>query len=209
MSCLLDSDCITNYCNDSKFCAYDPCEQAVVGNLVINEVLNNVVASNPMSVYDSSVTTQNQVEFIEIVNLTNKMISLKGMKIVAERQDKDDPKSFTLSGCVPANQAVVVSGSSIAGLPTGVVNIIPPDMNAANALVNTQPFKYSLVNGSNTVLHSVIESIKPNPQKSRTLSELAFITGVAAIVDHDSINADLKHSPGYCTNGKLFIDGCR
>ena len=176
---------------------------------VINEVLNYVNANNLMSVYDSSVTTQKQVEFIEIVNLTNKMISLKGLKIVAERQDKDDPKTFTLSGCAPANQAVVVSGSSIAGLPIGVVNIIPPDMAATNALVNTQPFKYSLVNSSDTVLHSVLESVKPNSQKSRTLSDLAYATGVAALVDHDSINADLKHSPGYCTNGKLFIDGCR
>jgi hypothetical protein len=209
MSCLLDSDCMTNYCNESKFCAFEPCEQAVAGNLVINEVLNYVNANNLMSVYDSSVTTQKQVEFIEIVNLTNKMISLKGLKIVAERQDKDDPKTFTLSGCAPANQAVVVSGSSIAGLPIGVVNIIPPDMAATNALVNTQPFKYSLVNSSDTVLHSVLESVKPNSQKSRTLSDLAYATGVAALVDHDSINADLKHSPGYCTNGKLFIDGCR
>lgn len=208
MSCLLDSDCLTNYCNESKFCAYDPCKQPATGDLVINEVLNNVGAGKPMSVYDPTVTTQNQVEFIEIVNLSNQMVSLKGLKIVAERQDKDDPKAFTLSGCVPANQAAVISGSSIAGLPSGVVNIIPSGMAAANALVN-QPFKYSLVKADNSVLHSVIESAKPDSQKSRTLPNLAFTNGVATIVNHDSINDSLNHSPGYCTNGKLFIDGCR
>ena len=149
------------------------------------------------------------MEFIEIVNLSNQMVSLKGLKILAERQDKDDPKAFTLSGCVPANQAAVISGSSIAGLPSGVVNIIPSGMAAANALVNTQPFKYSLVKADNSVLHSVIESAKPDSQKSRTLPNLAFTNGVATIVNHDSINDSLNHSPGYCTNGKLFIDGCR
>ena len=205
--CAIDSDCVSDYCNSGR-CNDDPCFSPVVGDLVIDEVLNNVKSGSKMSSYDVT-SAQEQAEFIEIVNLSNKALSLKGLTLKGACESCSTKEfSVPLSGCVPEKSAVVVSGTAIAGMPDGVLNQIGLS-KATGALTNNKPYTYSLVRDADEkVMHEFVETIGASRQAvSRIIPTLSYSASVD-VVDHDTINEHLKHSPGYCTNGGLFTNGC-
>ena len=200
--CTQNADCKSYKCQ-SGYCNGTECTDPKAGDLVLTEFFNSVSPSASMSVYDKT-ATQTQVEFVEFANLTNSPISLRDVTIQGERQDSTGNVTAKLEGCVPPHQAVVVSGSALNGLPDGVVNIV--GIKESGAFVNTGYYKMSLLQGS-TVLHALTESVKPNAQVSRVPEVWNEASGTS-FVNHNDINTELKHSPGYCTNGELFVDSC-
>ena len=209
-SCSTDADCRTWQC-DNGVCVGTEivCETPQIGDLKIAEIFNYVSAKTPMSVYKTNGETQNQVEFIELYNATDHAIDLSKLSLQLTRTDNAKQESFSLplQRCISAHQAVVISGSAIAGLPDDVMNIIL--LNESNALVNNAKYKAELIDQNETVIHSVTELESPQSQTSSAL-DLSNLNdnNVDSLVAHSSLNENLKHSPGYCSNGALYIDLC-
>ena len=203
--CATNSDCLSMICTNKVCTGNDiECASPKPGDLILTEVLNNASTSTAMQTYTSS--SQKQVEFIEIANLSGSPISLDQVQVKLERQNATEAAKFiALKGCLPAYQAAVISGSALAGLPDGVLNII--GLAASNALTNTATYLYSLVLG-NTALHQVLDTATPSSQKSRVIPEFKYASAVTSLVDHSTVNAERKHSPGYCTNGMLYVNHC-
>ncbi|MBR4984542.1 MAG: lamin tail domain-containing protein [Proteobacteria bacterium] len=203
--CRVNTDCLSMTCTNSVCTGTDlACVTPKPGDIILTEVLNSASISTAMQTYAAS--SQKQVEFIEIANLSGSPLTLDGLKLKLERQNATEAvKWIDLKGCLPAYQAAVISGSAIAGLPDGVLNILA--LAASNALTNTATYLYTLVLGD-TALHQVIDTAAPSSQKSRIIPELKYASAVTSLVDHSTVNSALKHSPGYCTNGMLYVNHC-
>ncbi len=204
-NCLENTDCLSMNCTNKTCTGTDlECLTPKPGDLILTEILNNASISTAMQTYTAS--SQKQVEFIEIANLSDTPIDLNAVSIRLERQNASEAaKVFPLKGCLPAYQAAVISGSALEGLPDGVVNIL--GIASANALTNTATYLYTLT-FADTPLHQVQDSATPASQKSRTIPEFSYASAVTELVDHPAVNAELKHSPGYCTNGMRFVNHC-
>ena len=204
-ACLADADCKSFSCEGGLCKALAVASTpAAAGDIVIAEVFNYASGSRDMSMFDPN-SKQKQVEFIELVNLRDHAVSLDGLKIRIERTDKNAaPIDVDLRGHIMPNQAMVVSGTPIAGLPDGVGNLIA--LAESNALTNTAVYQYSLVSGE-TALHTVTDDAPSKSGKSKTMPALEY-TAKSDLVDHTVVNASLNQSPGYCANGALYVDHC-
>ncbi len=195
-------NCENNVCTGEKI----ECVEPSAGELVISEILNNASSSGNMASFVAD-AEQKQVEFVEVVNLGDKHLNLDNVSISLSRLDKSESaKIIALKGCLPPHQAAVVAGSEIKGMPQNAISIVSDKM-AANFLTNTATYKTSLMNGEE-VLQTVYDTDAPSSGISHVLEPVEYSEDELPLVNHTSINASLKHSPGYCTNGALFENHC-
>lgn len=204
-ACMQASDCLSDSC-EGNVCVASAYSRPEVGDIVIAEVFNNVTSSSPMSVYDSEVTTQMQVEYFEIVNLSSKALNLNGIQISTTRTDATGTLAIqTLSGTLDPFQVIVVSDLEILGLPEGVKSL--PLGFGNNYITNTWVAEFSLIDNKGNVLHTASTVEQDVSTISKALKTLS--ASDTELVSHNVINQKLKHSPGYCSNGGLYVDKCR
>ncbi len=207
LKCNDDADCSSGVCNDKK-CAVSNCVEPSAGDLIISELYNNAPTSGEMPMYNKE-SKQPHAEYIELVNLTDKELKLSGAKLKLNRTQGSGNIEIKLSKCVSPHQAVVISGKELVGLPEGVANIVGLSADK-NAFTNTADYDISLVFGKDEkVLHEVsAPSASSYAGISGVISALQYKKDVEELTWHNELNKDLNLSPGYCTNGTLFINQC-
>ncbi len=208
--CNANEDCKSGYCF-AGLCANPEgqCENAAAGEIILSEILNNV---NNGKLFEN--TGDVQSEFFEIVNRSGKKIALSPIEIQCLRTDDGSNKvtSFALSGCLDAKNVLVVSNTPIA-MPRGGVNDV--SLAGANQLTNTAAYTCSLIqktvdaegHSTTTPLHSVSIMADVPAGQSEILDPLVWKDVATSLVLHKDVNGR-SHSPGYCTNGALFINDC-
>ncbi|MBQ9395330.1 MAG: hypothetical protein IJU23_07405 [Proteobacteria bacterium] len=206
LGCRDDNDCESMSCQ-SGHCVGEPidCQSAHSGDILLTEVMNNAATAKDMATFRPG-SGQKQVEFFELYNASEHAVSLDDLSINLTRLDKSGNASFALRGCLKAGQSAVVSGTKMAGLPDSVFNLVLASM-PANSLTNTATYQYSLATPTETI-HTIHDGAAAKEGISRIIPTLDGGDDDQLLSNHDEINAALKHSPGYCTNGTLYENGC-
>ena len=205
-ACRDDNDCESMNCQ-SGHCVGEKaeCQSARPGDILLTEVLNNSASSKDMATFRPQ-SGQKQVEFFELYNASDHAVSLDDVSINLTRLDKSDTASFALRGCLKPGHAAVVSGTKMAGLPDSVYNIVLSSM-PDNSLTNTATYQYTLATQTDTI-HAVREDAAGKEGISRIIPAIEYSADAQALSNHSDVNPDLKHSPGYCTNGALYENNC-
>lgn len=214
MLCDVDEDCESGACSGGL--CIDPekdCSQAAPGELMMTEILNNINTGKPFDNIDNT-----QTEFFEIYNNSEKKIGLSSVSIQCTRTDDGSSKtlSFEMKGCLEPHNAALVTHTKITQLPEGVINI--PTIPGAGQLINTANYSCILVQKSinanggtvQTPIHSVTIDNSAGTGVSEVLDPIKYNSVPKAMKLHTSVSeTGAKHSPGYCTNGALYINQCQ
>ena len=202
--CNGDSDCESATCDPgTNKCIVSDCEDPVEGEIVINEVLNKI----PSSAKPMSLTTSNQVEFIELYNNTTKKLSLKNMLVNIKHYktngtdyetSSDKAFSIPLNGCLEANKYLLIysNANTVEGLPATAVSFPTSSLAAANALVNTRKIDMTLTQDTTTLHKITMEAATESVSAALSTSPAKNDNGYDILVNHDTINTTYKHTPG-------------
>ena len=157
------------------------------GEVAINEILFAVPEGLDGDANADGIRDAHDDEFIEIVNRTDRVISLVGLSIENGTRAKF---AFT-STCLKPKSSVVVFGGGSSPL--------------SNAIISSRSFALSNAGGSIRLMHeeNEIDSVQFSP------------IGPASIVRNPEILGDVftQHqpalfSPGFCSNGRAMESGC-
>ena len=215
LHCEINADCESGTCSEGTCVDTEKgCRQAVPGDLMITEILNNVSTGKTFEQFTPDST---QTEFFEIYNSSDKKVSLSSISIECARTDDGSYKkvSFPMSGCIEPKNAAVISNAAITGMPEGVINI--QTLPEAGVLTNTATYECSLVHQDYdehggelfTPIHTVIIDAQAKAGTSEVLTPVEYSTSANLLVIHSDVSEyGYKHSPGYCTNGALYINNC-
>jgi hypothetical protein len=200
--CDSGEDCDSGVCDEGTHtCTVSDCETAVAGEIVINEVLNKA-ASKPMSL-----TSSNQVEFIELYNNTTKKLSLNNMFVNIKHYktngtdyetSSDKAFSIPLNGCLEANKYLLIysNANTVEGLPATAVSFPTSSLAAANALVNTRKIDMTLTKGTTTLHQVAVDVPTEGVSAALTTAPEKNANNYDILVNHDTINTTYKHTPG-------------
>ena len=205
--CEKDDDCLSGVCTEATHtCTVFDCETPGVGDIVINEVFNNVNTKATLSL-----TSSDQNEYIELYNASDKKLSLSGMSIDLKayktsgvRSDGyDSNKKYTytipLTGCLEANKYLVVysSANNMEGLRETAVAFKTDAMPSTSAIVGTRTLDM-LLTQSSTIIHKVVTNVTKKDEYSDALatSPSKDADGYDILVPHNTINANYNHTPG-------------
>lgn len=205
--CEKDSDCATSSCDPTTYrCVKSDCEDPAVGEIVINEVLNNVNSDEAVTM---SLTSGKQYEYIELYNNSTKKLSLNNLIINVNGYKKDSTTeydttktykfSFNLNGCLEANKYLVIYSdqNNINFEQASAIGFKTTALSASSALKDSRNYDISLSKGEET-LHGIYMSIptKVGVSAARSTSPAKRDNGFDILVDHSSINSTYNHTPG-------------
>lgn len=205
--CDKDSDCATSSCDPTTHrCIKSDCEDPAVGEIVINEVLNNVSSDEAVTM---SLTSGKQYEYIELYNNSTKKLSLNNLIINVNGYKKDSTTeydttktykfSFNLNGCLDANKYLVIYSdqNNINFEQASAIGFKTSALSASSALKDSRNYDISLSKGEET-LHGIYMSIptKVGVSAARSTSPAKRDNGFDILVDHSSINSTYNHTPG-------------
>jgi len=180
---VVDGETITPTCSTAP----------VAGDLVINEILADPGPNDA----NGDGTSNDDDEFVELVNIGSDTLLLDGVKI---RDASNATYSFPAGVCLARNQAVVVfkkytgTGSFPGALALG---------NLGFAINNTQE-TITVVDGANTTLATVSTGNLGNSDQS--ITRTVDLDPTAAFVNHSVApsSGGSRMSPGACQNGQPF-----
>ena len=195
-SCTADTQCVNGECNAGK-CAGEPALPASLNEVVINEVHGAPKSGETFAIQKDTP----QCEFVEIVNLTEKKLSLEGMVLSFSQSSK----SVTLSGNILPKSATVFHGCKDS-LPA-----VPEDVTLIYALKDTitnkpQDVVLKDASGENSTKPFTINI--PTSGKKYSFNRRADFSSEDEFVMHTEVNPELENSLGYCANGKIISKGC-
>ncbi|MBR4984543.1 MAG: hypothetical protein IKY83_02230 [Proteobacteria bacterium] len=208
-ACTKNGDCEYGLCEAGK-CSSTKADAADPKDLIINEVFDSASSSPAFPLNNNA----KACEFIEIANMTNKVISLEGLNIKLSRTDDGKGKTFDvpLSGSLPAKNLLIVhSCDTEMSLPEDAIGLRPEKEDEKHtaylSLTSTATYDITISNGSASTdpITVVIGDAKSkssftrNPEFSAT-GEMKLTTSID--------NAIAFATPGYCNNGGLFSKGC-
>lgn len=197
--CKVASDCETNECTDGV-CTGEKPDSADVTKLLINEVMGSPKSGTNFAIQSDTA----QCEFVEILNLDSKTVSVNGLKLMLLKDEAVIPSSVSLSGSIPAKGVLVVSEKEIP-MPTDGVNV-SATLSMSNKVSYTLWIENEAGDKASTVQRVPLatgngKSQNRNPDMDTTNEELAW---------HDTVSSSgLFNSPGYCANGGTFSSGCK
>lgn len=196
--CLEASDCDTNECT-GNVCSGTKPDVADINKLSINEVMGSPKSGES---YFATQPDTKQTEFIEIINLDSKAVSLDGIQIKLKKDGADSDTSIDLNGVIPANGVFVVSEASIP-MPSDGANMIA-SIGMTNKTAYTLWLEKDGAKASEVTRAALAtgngKSQNRNPDKDTANATLSW---------HDDVSSlKLLNSPGYCANGGKFSEGC-
>lgn len=196
--CLEASDCDTNKCT-GNVCSGTKPDVADINKLSINEVMGSPKSGES---YFATQPDTKQTEFIEIINLDSKAVSLDGIQIKLKKDGADSDTSIDLNGVIPANGVFVVSEASIP-MPSDGANMIA-SIGMTNKTAYTLWLEKDGAKASEVTRAALStgngKSQNRNPDKDTANATLSW---------HDDVSSlKLLNSPGYCANGGKFSEGC-
>ncbi len=212
-TCVEPEGCANNFdCPDGQICVSSTHECVVVqfGTRISDLRINEVMGSPLTSRYFSTQPNTKQCEFIEIVNLTDRVLSVDNIAI---KWAKDENKiignptaTIPLSGTIPAKGVLVVSDKDCnIPMPSDGVNI----HKNSTWMVNGSRYAVWLSDGYEDGGLVIREPLASPNGRSQNRSE--DIGESSILWWHDEVsNNDVTrvNSPGYCSNGYKFSDGC-
>ncbi|MCL2325593.1 MAG: lamin tail domain-containing protein [Proteobacteria bacterium] len=207
--CRSNADCVSENCASGRCAAPIPCDDPAAGDLVINEILGRVVASEVFQL----IPGENQVQFVEIVNKSNKRIDLSKIKFINDRRNSEQINESVLikdgsPKCLASKEVLVLTAAPISGLPNGAYNVASLVRVSNTVFATTAEYDLSLVFDGDVVIaeaEQLTTSANANQGVSRTRNP--DLSG--GFVLHSTVGSDYKTSPGYCNNGALFINDCK
>lgn len=200
--CKVDTDCESLNCSGGR-CMGDPCFTPVAGEILITEVMGSPNASEKFAF----LTDQNQQEFIEIANNSNRRLNLSDVVVKWQQSGATSPKTATLTGCLEPNAAVVLSNTAISGLPTGVTN---QTAMPSNAITNDKEYTVWIETTATPAVR-INAATRAANSKTKGVSQVRNPTldKAATTLQLSNTVSSYNNSPGYCTNGNTFASGCR
>ncbi len=157
------------------------------GEVTINEILFAVPEGLDGDANADGIRDAHDDEFVEIVNRTDRVISLVGLRI----ENGTKAKFAFTSTCLKPKSSVVVFGGGSSPL--------------SNAIISSRSFALSNAGGNIRLMHeeNEIDSVQFSP------------IGPASIVRSPEISGEVfrQHqpalfSPGFCANGRSMESGC-
>ncbi len=209
--CNEDDDCLSESCvnhtcaSGKNLSVFTP----IKGEILISEFFNVAAQNRTMSVWQSGVT-QYQAEFIELVNPTTNIMDLEGLTLTIRNMSTNEVYAeWPLYGSLVGQRSLVISKSKLAGLPphTRNLTLIPKDAcfdDQANVLITLS----NKTNPNNVITYHEVGADQPTSGVSDVLNPLMYTALTRTLTKHNVANPALPHSPGYCTNGALFANGC-
>lgn len=196
--CKENSDCNTNECTNGTCTGKKP-DAADLNKLSINEVMGSPKSGES---YFATQPDTKQTEFVEIINLDSKAVSLDGIQIKLKKDGADSDTSIALNGVIPANGVFVVSEANIP-MPSDGANMIA-SIGMTNKTAYTLWLEKDGAKASEVTRAALAtgngKSQNRNPDKDTANATLAW---------HDDVSSlKLLNSPGYCANGGKFSEGC-
>ena len=207
-SCKLDRDCASFSCESNR-CTKDDCLIPDSGSILITEVMGS---PNTKDNFDTSKTGSDtkQNEFIELVNTTSSRLDLRQVTVNYIKSDTISAASVSLEshiGCLDAHQALVVSNfdfDSASDLPSGVQYLHV----MSTAITNTSQYDVYLLSDGKEIDRVVRAANNKNgiSQARNPWNDESATT----LVLHNTIDDIVfKNSPGYCSNGGLYVNQCK
>ena len=186
----------THFFVDVDACPNGNCQadSATVNDLYISEVMGS---PDTKQMFDT-LSDAPQCEFVEIVNRESKMLDLSDISLIFGN------KSILLEGHISAHGVHIVSACDLPGLPKSVSYQV--SLSAKGAITNGTEYEFALSDGR----ESTVAIRRMGNSNSKGISQTRKNEGdySTEFVFHNSVNPNLKNSPGFCTNGGDYAYGC-
>ena len=168
-----------------------PCELAMPGELIINEVMIDPSGD------------ESRDEYIELVNLSDQAVYLGGGLTF---KYKERNQIIFNHGCMPAQSiAVLYDDESLWVWSSPVDNLSYEKLSFQ--FTNSSDFEFSLSREGQVIdqLIGTVELIESGVSVNRNPD---FSTEEFSVDLHTSLNSELQSSPGFCANGGDFTENC-
>ncbi|GEM_PF-7120456 len=201
--CSDGKDCVTGQC-EGGVCAGNIAKSATASDLLVNEVMLNDKKGASTFVYNEDGAI---CKFVEIVNISSDDLDISSCSITIQRKDAEKKSTTALSGTVGAKQPVVVHNCSELSLPSGALGI---KMSNASNLAQSAYGEAYITCGSEEGAHVTVPVVD-NTNAGTSVNLPTDMVKADALVLHSGITEsnNVKASPGYCVNGKLFSNDCK
>lgn len=186
--CNSGTDCATGECTENVCTGSKP-EAASVDDLVINEVMGSPKSGMKFSTQQDT----EQCEFVEIVNITSKKLSLENLKLSMLKIGESTTKDIELYDLIVGANSAVVIGECDSKLGPNDVSY----KKATLKMTNTSGYELWLTSDDKVGKHIIRLEKTPNGESQARNPD---ITGVSLEFD--------TATPGYCRNGGLFSQNC-
>ena len=199
-TCKVPSDCISGTCEGDK-CVGGAPEKADLSKLLINEVMGAPKSGTNFAIQNTTA----ECEFVEIVNLDDKAVSVEGITLeLLKDKGETVTKSYPLEGVIPANGVLVVSEKDIP-MPADGINI----KKLSNSITNGSEYYIRLSDGT-TQASNVIRAVVASKDQGKSQNRSADKSPLSETLTlHDVVSTKgYANSPGYCANGGLFSKDC-
>lgn len=210
-ACKVNADCLSGTCS-AQVCAGEDPQKADVSKLYVNEVMGSPKSGSNFAIQKE----MKQCEFVEILNASEKKISVDGLTLVLEKcgngkaiAECSPDKRYPLEGVVESDSFIVVAPEKIS---------MPEDnlfVKVSTSISNGYWYKIYVTDGVNNSAKVVRKPLKdPNGLSQNRNNERAGMDGEEDLVFHNSAAVEgscpaKENSPGYCANGGIYKYGCR
>ena len=207
-ACNFNGDCLSGVCTGGR-CVGGGSQQpsASPSDLVINEVM----AAEDTTASSKSFFTMNgdrtkECKFIEIVNKTNKSLSVDNCSVILNRTDVDNKTSKSaLTGTIQPNNVIVVHNckeeDGKLGLPAGALEAT---LSGVTNITQGGAFDAWIQCGEIEGKHKEV----PKALKGTSMTLAEDLDTETDMTKHTDVNPNAFASPGYCANGGLFTENC-